>query len=83
LIVDDVLTTGRSIHEVITLCESYDATIVGIGELLDRSGGAVQFDYPLEALATVEADSWDPSECPLCAKQVELTQRGSRKFTAG
>ena len=79
IIVDDVMTTGRSIREVITLVESYNAEIVGIGEMLDRSNGTVTFDYPFLALATVQADDWDPSECPLCAKGIELTQRGSRK----
>jgi len=80
IIVDDVLTTGRSIREVVSLVESYDAEIVGIGEILDRSNGTVTFDYPYLALATVQADSWDPRECPLCAKGMELTQRGSRRF---
>jgi orotate phosphoribosyltransferase len=79
-IVDDVLTTGRSIHEVIDLVKSYKADIVGIGELLDRSNGAVKFDCPFFPLATVAADSWEPDECPLCQKGMELTQRGSRKF---
>jgi orotate phosphoribosyltransferase len=79
-IVDDVLTTGRSIFEVIDLVKSYGAEIVGIGELLDRSNGAVKFDYPFFPLASVAADNWEPSECPLCRQGIELTQRGSRKF---
>lgn len=79
-IVDDVLTTGTSIYEVIELVKKYDAKIVGLRLMLDRSNGKVKFEYPFEALATVAADSWDPSECPLCAKGMELTQRGSRKF---
>ncbi|MDF1544106.1 MAG: orotate phosphoribosyltransferase [bacterium] len=80
VIVDDVLTTGRSIFEVINLVNSYGANIVGIGLMLDRSNGAVKFDYPFKALATVEAQSWEPEHCPLCADNLELTQRGSRKF---
>lgn len=80
LIVDDILTTGRSIFEVIKLVNSYEAEIIGIGEFLDRSGGNVKFDYPFEALATVDANAWEPDECPLCKKGMELTQRGSRKF---
>lgn len=79
VIVDDILTTGRSLREVIDLVRGYDADILGLGVLLDRSGGAVPFDYPLTALATVSADSWEPSDCPLCADGVELTKRGSRK----
>ena len=80
LIVDDVLTTGRSIFEVIDLVKSCGGEIVGIGEMLDRSNGQVKFDYPYRALATVDARSWEPADCPLCAKKLELTQRGSRKF---
>lgn len=80
LIVDDVLTTGRSIFEVIDLVNSYKAKIIGIGEFLDRSGGKVKFDYPFKALATVEANAWEPEECPLCKKGISITQRGSRRF---
>ena len=80
IIVDDVLTTGRSVFEVIDLVKKYEADIVGIGLMLDRSNGKVKFDYPYFALATVAADSWEPAECPLCQKGMELTQRGSRKF---
>ena len=80
VIVDDILTTGRSLFEVIDLVKKYEAEIVGLGVLLDRSGGKVKFDYPLEALASVNADSWEPDDCPMCAKGQSLTQRGSRKF---
>lgn len=80
LIVDDIFTTGRSIREVIELCRSYSADIVGLGLLLDRSGGTAKFDYPLKSLATVSAESWQPSECPLCKKGEPVTQRGSRKI---
>ncbi|SYZ73862.1 Orotate phosphoribosyltransferase [Candidatus Zixiibacteriota bacterium] len=80
LIVDDVLTTGTSIFEVIDLVKSYKANIVGIGIFLDRSGGKVKFDYPLKPLATVAANAWEPESCPLCRKGMPITQRGSRKF---
>lgn len=80
LIVDDILTTGRSIVEVIALCRKYDADIVGIGHLLDRSGGKVTFDYPLKPLASISAESYEPDQCPLCDQNIPITQRGSRKF---
>lgn len=79
-IVDDVLTTGTSLNEVIALVEKFEADIVGLGVLLDRSNGQAQFRHPFFALATVNAESWDLSACPLCAKGLPLTQRGSRKF---
>ena len=85
LIVDDVLTTGRSLDEVIALVRSYGAEIVGIGVFLDRSGGAMAKGRPqdgvppVRALASVSAESWEPDACPLCAKGEPITQRGSRK----
>ena len=80
VIVDDILTTGRSLREVIELVASYQANVVGLGVLLDRSGGGASFDHPLTALATVAADSWTPEDCPMCGRGEALTQRGSRKF---
>jgi len=80
LIVDDVLTTGGSIFEVIDLVNKYDAKIIGIGEFLDRSGGKVKFDYLFKPLATVSADAWEVKDCPLCKKGIPLTKPGSRKF---
>jgi len=80
LIVDDILTTGRSVFEVIELCKSYKADIVGLGLLLDRSGGQVNFEYPFKPLATVAARSWEKSDCPLCRDNIPITQRGSRKL---
>ncbi len=79
-IVDDVQTTGGSVREVIDLVDKYEADIVDVCVMLDRSGGNVCFDRPFSALASVSADSWEPSDCPLCAKGEPITQRGSRKF---
>jgi len=81
VIVDDVLTTGKSVEEVIQLVNSYQAKIVGIGLLLDRSGGMVKFPYAVHSLATVSASSWDAKDCPLCAKGEPFTQRGSRRMS--
>jgi len=80
VIVDDVLTTGGSVFECIDLANSYEADIVGISVMLDRSNGKVTFDYPYEPVARVEANNWGPDDCPICARGEELTQRGSRKF---
>jgi len=80
-IVDDVLTTGGSIREVIELVNRYEVDIVGICEMLERSNGTVTFDYPFIALASVAANNWSVDECPLCADGEPLTQRGSRKFS--
>ena len=79
LIVDDVLTTGGSVKEVIDLVERYQGKIVGIGFILDRSGGKVTFNYPIKSLATVSAETYPPSNCPLCQRNLPLIKPGSRE----
>jgi orotate phosphoribosyltransferase len=80
LIVDDILTTGKSVQEVIDLVNKYNAKIVGLGVLLDRSGGKVQFAYSLKPLASVVAKTYKPEECPLCKEGKPLVKPGSRKM---
>jgi orotate phosphoribosyltransferase len=67
LLVDDILTTGGSIRETLNALGNYPVEVVGIGVLVDRSGGATEFEgIPLHALATLEIETWGASECPLC-----------------
>ncbi len=80
LIVDDILTTGKSVKEVIDLVKKHDGEIIGIGVLLDRSGGKVDFGYPLRPLATTEVKNYSPDQCPLCGKGEPLVKPGSREI---
>ncbi len=82
LIVEDVVTTGGSAREVVDLVKSVGAEAVGIGALLDRADPARPPDLgaPLHSLVRLETESWDPSECPLCAAGEELTDPGSRRL---
>jgi orotate phosphoribosyltransferase len=80
LVVDDVMTTGGSLNEVVRLVEKHKGEIVGIGLLLDRSGGKTGFDYRFEALASVTAKTFNPSDCPLCKQNLPLVKPGSRKL---
>jgi orotate phosphoribosyltransferase len=80
LIVDDILTTGGSVKEVVQLVEQHQAEILGIGILLDRSGGKVKFNYPLKALVVTDVTNYRPEECPLCKSGEPLVKPGSRKI---
>lgn len=72
LVVDDVLTTGGSIRDVIQAVRDAKAAVVGVGVLVDRSGGTVAFDVPLFACQTLAIASWAPADCPLCRDGVDL-----------
>jgi orotate phosphoribosyltransferase len=73
LVVDDVLTTGGSIREVLDAVRERGAEVAGVGVLVDRTAGGVDFGVPFFACLTVQVASWAPAECPLCAQGVALT----------
>ena len=72
LVVDDVLTTGGSVREVIDAVRERGAEVAGVGMLVDRTGGKVDFGVPFFACIPIEVVSWTPEECPLCKQGVEL-----------
>ncbi len=76
--VEDIITTGKSVKESIQVVRSLGAEVVGVGCLIDRSGGTGHFDVPLKALASLKVESWDEKECPLCKTGSPVTKPGSR-----
>jgi len=82
LVVDDVLTTGTSIREVLALLEGYQAQVVGIGVLIDRSESPLAFGAPLMRALHLPAETYAPDDCPLCRQGVPITTRGSRSTLA-
>ena len=77
LIVEDIVTTGGSIKEVIEVVKAAGAVPVAVSMLVDRSGGKANFgDVPHTALLTMEVETYTPETCPLCAKGVPMTKRG-------
>jgi orotate phosphoribosyltransferase len=66
LVVEDVITTGGSTREVVACVEQHGGRVVGVGSLIDRSGGTAEFPGRRVALARVAASAWRPEECPLC-----------------
>lgn len=79
LVVEDVVTTGGSVQEVIEVVKSAGGEVMGVGVLVDRSGGAVDFGVKKEAVLTMDIESWEAEVCPLCkAGQGEAVKPGSR-----
>ncbi len=78
LVVEDVVTTGGSTREVITCVEAAGAAVVGVGALVDRSGGQARFDQPFEALLRLSVPNYTPEECPMCRDGLPLVKPGSR-----
>lgn len=81
LVVEDVITTGGSTREVIRVVEEAGGRLVGIGALIDRSGGAAVFQVKRAALATLTVPTWKPEDCPLCKAGTPAVKPGSRATT--
>jgi orotate phosphoribosyltransferase len=79
LVVEDVITTGRSAKEVLGLVQGSGADALGVAALVDRSRLAV--DLPLRALLRIDATSWAVEACPLCLRGVPLDAPGSRHLS--
>jgi len=76
LIVDDILTTGNSIREVMTAATRLGGIIVGIGVLVDRSEQKIEFGVPLFSCLRSETITYQPQNCPLCAAKIPLVRPG-------
>lgn len=78
LVVEDVVTTGGSVNEVIRLLKDRNADVVAVGSIVDRTGGKNPFRQPYQALKRIEIPSFEPEDCPLCKKGIPVTKPGSR-----
>jgi orotate phosphoribosyltransferase len=78
LVVEDVITTGGSTREVMRCVEDNGGVVVGVGSLIDRSGGTAVFPVKSTALATIGTATFPPDDCPLCRAGTPAVKPGSR-----
>lgn len=79
LVVEDVVTTGGSVREVMALIRKAGATVAGVGSVVDRSAGQVDFGCTFKAVLSMEIKSYEQQECPVCGMGIPLVKPGSRK----
>jgi len=75
-VVEDVVTTGGSVREVIDVVRAAGAEVAGVGIVVRRA--PVDFGIETIALLDLPIASYDPAECPQCAAGVPITEPGSR-----
>jgi len=80
LVVEDVVTTGGSVREVIDIVREHGGEVVGVGVVVDRTGGKIDFGVPLESVISLDVVSYEPDECPLCKENKPLVKPGSRNI---
>lgn len=86
LLVDDVVTTGASLREMVPLVEEAGGQLLAAVVLVDRSGGLSEVlseasgrRYPAEALWSLDLPTYEPgpATCPGCAAGLELEAPGA------
>ncbi len=77
LVVDDILTTGKSVSEVLSLVREQGGFVAGIGVLVDRSEQEYDFGAPLFSCLRSKTITYKAENCPLCASGIPLIKPGS------
>lgn len=84
LVVEDVVTTGKSTREVIDVVRERGGVVVGVGAIVNRSGQDNPFaPLPFTTLLTVSIPTYEPASCPLCEQGVPVVKPGSRPQPQG
>jgi orotate phosphoribosyltransferase len=78
LVVEDVVTTGGSVFEVVDLVNKAQGKLAGVGYIVDRSNGKLKFASKHFSILQLDVVSHKPEECPLCKEGVPVVKPGSR-----
>lgn len=78
VIVEDVVTTGKSTRETAEAISAGGGIVRAFASILNRSGQPNPFDLPYESLMTLEIETWEEQDCPLCRKGIPIDSPGSR-----
>lgn len=82
VIVEDVVTTGKSTREAAAVAQAAGAKVLAVGSIVDRTGqsssGDEPFDVPFFHLMELDLPTWPADECPLCREGGKPTKPGSR-----
>lgn len=74
LVVEDLLTTGGSVRQVVEMVRGYGGNVVGVSVLCNR--GNVQpadiGDVSIDALISLSLETYTEQECPFCQQQVPI-----------
>ncbi len=76
LVVDDIVTTGNSVRQVIDAVTRQGGKVVGVGVLVNRSEQELEFGVPFFSCHRIITLTYPPEDCPLCAAKIPLVKPG-------
>ena len=78
LVVEDVITTGKSTRETVDVAIAAGATVVGAASIIDRGNNDATLGLPLFSLVKLQVQAYEPGACPRCARGEAVVKPGSR-----
>lgn len=83
VVVEDVITTGGSVKEIVEIVQGMGGKVEGIGAIVDRSKPSFSdelstLNLPLNSLLRIDIETYSPEECPICKKGIPLQKPGSK-----
>lgn len=81
VIIEDVITTAKTIKETIEATKEYGVEVVAVGCIVDRTCGKTGLN--IKSLMQIEPVTYEPENCPLCKQGLPLVKPGSREVKAG
>ncbi len=81
LIVEDVVTTGKSVNECYDLIKNYNANLLGYACIIDRSDGKLAINNKLISQIKFKIDTFKENDLPDNLKKISPEKPGSRNIT--
>ncbi|MEA3328662.1 MAG: orotate phosphoribosyltransferase [Candidatus Omnitrophota bacterium] len=78
LVVEDVVTTGGSVKEIIRIVKESKARLAGVGVLVERNPQEKDFGVKYKSLLNLNIETFPLNQCPLCEQGLPLVKPGSR-----
>jgi orotate phosphoribosyltransferase len=83
VVVEDVITTGSSVKEIVEIVRGEGGKVEGIGVIVDRSKPSLldelaTLNLSLKSLLRIDIETYSPQECPNCKQGIPLQKPGSR-----
>ncbi|MCB2198443.1 orotate phosphoribosyltransferase [bacterium] len=82
LLIEDVITTGGSILKAADAVKQAGGEVAAFAILVDRSSGRFQPSEPVEALVTLQIETWEPDKLPPELAAIPLVEPGSKHAKA-
>jgi orotate phosphoribosyltransferase len=78
LVVEDVVTKGGRVQETLDIVRARGANVVGVGMVVDRSNGAVNFGVPFESLISLQVETFEADKLPPDLAKIPAVKPGSK-----